>query len=91
MCSYITLPGHNHLNWLKDLAAMQVFKAVQDDVREVAVKVLNTSTDSDDRQVQGFWNEIERLADCRDAHVLQFYGAAQRGVRPEPHDISHWH
>lgn len=60
--------------------AVQVWKAMQDEVRTVAVKVLNTSNTGNDRLVQAFWREIERLAECRDMNVLQLYGVSIRGV-----------
>ncbi|KAK9800750.1 hypothetical protein WJX73_006039 [Symbiochloris irregularis] len=59
-----------------------VYKAVQDDVRTVAVKVsqssaqLGLSLSGDDRMSRSFWAETRRLADCRDANILTFYGAA---------------
>ena len=59
---------------------MQVFKALQDDVRLVAVKLLNTGGTGNASQTQMFWREIEQLADCRDSNVLQFYGAAINDV-----------
>ncbi|KAK9794056.1 hypothetical protein WJX73_000968 [Symbiochloris irregularis] len=59
-----------------------VFKAVQDDVRMVAVKISHSNTQTgltlsrEDKTMRDFWDEIKRLADCRDTHILQFFGAA---------------
>lgn len=63
-----------------------MYKALHDDVRLVAVKLLNTGGTGNAAQTQMFWREIEQLAECRDAHLLQFYG--------EPHleksEKIHW-
>lgn len=53
-----------------------VFKAVQDDVRTVAVKISHAEAQAgltlsrEDKAVRDFWEEIQRLADCRDTHIL---------------------
>ena len=59
---------------------LQVYKAVQDDVRTVAVKVSHVSAQpglsaslEGGKASQRFWLEIEQLADCRDTHILQVY------------------
>ena len=43
---------------------MQVYKAIQDDCRAVAVKV--ASGDMQDLSSQKFWKEIQLIADLRD-------------------------
>lgn len=54
----------------------QVYKAVQDDVRTVAVKVsqagaqVGLSISGERRMSRNFWAEIKHLADCRDANIL---------------------
>ncbi|KAK9802780.1 hypothetical protein WJX73_002443 [Symbiochloris irregularis] len=59
-----------------------VYKAVQDDVRTVAIKVsqagaqVGLSLSGERRVSRNFWAEIKHLADCRDANILTFYGAA---------------
>lgn len=60
-------------------AHMQVYKAYQDGVRLVAVKV-STTDDRLGKHIEGFWREIELIASCRDRNILQFYGAAVNGV-----------
>lgn len=52
-----------------------VFRAVQDGVRQVAVKCSNVNLSSDPLQ-RRFWQEIELIASCRDRSILMFYGAA---------------
>ena len=48
---------------------MQVFKAVQDDVRIVAVKLSHNDNDSGVASINAFWREIETIADLRDRNV----------------------
>ena len=59
---------------------MQVYKATQDNVRTVAVKLLNDDKAHTPAEANDFWNEVEVLGDLRDKHILQFYGAAISGV-----------
>ncbi|KAK9812044.1 hypothetical protein WJX73_000926 [Symbiochloris irregularis] len=54
-----------------------VYKALQDNVRFVAVKISEKGTDR--RQDEAFWQEVEIIANCRDRNILQFYGAAVHG------------
>lgn len=89
-----TRPQHAHvqqggrvaavLTWR--LPCMQVYRGVQDDVRTVAVKISHQgaaaelSLSGQDRMSRNFWAETRRLADCRDANILTFYGAALHEV-----------
>lgn len=60
--------------------AVQVYKALHNGVKPVAVKICINS-DEHARQNQAFWREIELIASCRDRNILQFYGACMKGVR----------
>lgn len=71
--SYLTEALHARVS-CSTLWVEQVYKALHDDVRFVAVKLLHTDGTGDAMQTQLFWREIEQLAECRDAHLLQFYG-----------------
>lgn len=64
--------------------ARQVYKAVQDDVRTVAVKLSNKGSDGGAACDNMFWKEIELIAELRDRNLLQFYGAAITDVRQRP-------
>lgn len=64
-----------------------VYKALQDDVRIVAVKLSDTGEERG-KHINAFWREIELIANCRDRNILQFYGAAVNGVRPAAADPS---
>ena len=48
---------------------LQVFKAVQDDVRIVAVKLSHNDAASGVASTNAFWREIETIADLRDRNV----------------------
>ncbi|KAK9793506.1 hypothetical protein WJX73_010306 [Symbiochloris irregularis] len=57
-----------------------VYKALQDGVRIVAVKISNNDISlKTSRNNNAFWREIELIASCRDRNILQFYGAAVNG------------
>ncbi|KAK9801972.1 hypothetical protein WJX73_004080 [Symbiochloris irregularis] len=56
-----------------------VYKALQNGVREVAVKISETMQQGRASDHDAFWREIELIAHCRDRNVLQFYGAAVNG------------
>ena len=57
-----------------------VYKAVQDDVRVVAVKLANTGEEGNAKHIEAFWKEAELLASLHDKNVVQFFGAAVSGV-----------
>ncbi|KAK9801331.1 hypothetical protein WJX73_005324 [Symbiochloris irregularis] len=54
-----------------------VYKALQDHVRVVAVKI--SAGGMSRRHDNSFWREIDIIANCRDRNILQFYGAAVHG------------
>ncbi|KAK9801337.1 hypothetical protein WJX73_005762 [Symbiochloris irregularis] len=56
-----------------------VYKALHNGVRHVAVKLSN-SGEEHAGHIQAFWREIELIASCRDANILQFYGACTSGA-----------
>ena len=57
-----------------------VYKAVQDDVRVVAVKLAYTGEEGSAMQIEAFWKEAELLASLHDNNIVQFFGAAVSGV-----------
>lgn len=67
-------------NAIVGVVCMQVYKALQNGVRIVAIKLSDTG-EGRGKHVPAFWREIELIANCRDRNILQFYGAAVNGVR----------
>ena len=55
--------------------------AVEDGVRQMAVKVCRVDTHRNAANLKAMWKEIELIASCHDRNCLQFYGVALHRVK----------
>lgn len=58
----------------------QVYKAIQYETRDVAVKIAHIGKADDEAHMKAFWHEIELLASLRHSNLLQFYGVINLAV-----------
>ena len=57
------------------VACVQVYKALMDDVKEVATKFLNPVSDAAGLSIKKFAAEVDFLRACRDENIVGFVGA----------------
>ena len=68
---------------------MQVYKARLDDVRDVAVKLLNPGTADADLTLQKFVREVNIMRACCDRNIVSLLGAWARHVSRAPSCSAH--